>query len=309
MKILFAGTPDFSVPALEAIADQHEVLAVFTQPDRRSGRGKKVTEPPVKKTAKALSLAVYQPNNLSDQTELIRDLAPDVMVVVAYGVILPQAILDIPKHGCLNIHASLLPRWRGAAPIQRAIQAGDKNTGICIMQMEAGLDTGPVLETETIKISDDDTSTSLQDKLAKLGAQAIASVLNQLEMKQSLIGVTQDHEKATYANKINKAEAEIDWSLPALQIERSTRAFKPWPIMQTTHQNTRIRVWNASVVAGTAAAGSTVGEVLKVDIGGVNIACGEGILRLQTLQRDGSKPMAFEAFRNGYQIREKDILG
>ena len=161
MKIVFAGTPDFSVPALKAIATEHQVIAVFTQPDRRSGRGKKVTEPAVKVVAKNLNLEVHQPTSLGDQSELITKLAPDVMVVVAYGVILPQAILDIPRLGCLNIHASLLPRWRGAAPIQRALEAGDANTGVCIMQMEAGLDTGPVLQVQTIAISPDDTSTSL----------------------------------------------------------------------------------------------------------------------------------------------------
>ena len=309
MKILFAGTPDFSVPALKAIATDHEIVGVLTQPDRRSGRGKKITEPPVKITAKSLSLKVYQPNTLVDHVDLIKQLAPEIMVVVAYGVILPQAILDIPKHGCLNIHASLLPRWRGAAPIQRAIEAGDTNTGVCIMRMEAGLDTGPVLETQRIAIDDDDTSSSLHDKLSQLGAETIVSVLHKLAKSQALLAEPQNHDIATYAHKINKAEADIDWTLSAVDIERRTRAFNPWPIVQTTHKGTRLRIWHVAVITDSAKKSCVAGEVLEVDNKGASIACGEGVLRIQTLQRDGSKPMSYDAFRNGYTICKKDILG
>ena len=313
MKIVFAGTPDFSVPALKAIASEHQVIAVFTQPDRRSGRGKKVTEPAVKVVAKSLNLEVHQPTSLRDQSELIAKLAPDVMVVVAYGVILPQVILDIPKLGCLNIHASLLPRWRGAAPIQRALEAGDTNTGVCIMQMEAGLDTGPVLQVQTIAVSPDDTSTSLHNKLADLGADAISTTLKHLEAGDNIEAIKQDDTLATYAKKISKDEANIDWSDSAQSIERRIRAFNPWPIMQTTHRGTRLRIWAADLDtelnANLGTKSSKAGEVVAVNQNGVSVACGEGFLRLQILQRDGSKPMPYKSFRNGYPILLKDTLG
>ena len=308
MKILFAGTPLFSVPALQSIARQHDVVGVFTQPDRRSGRGKKVAEPAVKTAAKSLQLEIHQPPSLRDQTEFISELAPDVMVVVAYGVILPQTILDIPKHGCLNIHASLLPRWRGAAPIHRAIEAGDKQTGICIMQMEAGLDTGPVMDTYEIDILSQDTSSSLHDKLSNIGADRISAVLARLENGETLKVSEQNNDNASYANKISKTEAQIDWSQPADVIERRVRAFNAWPIMQTHHHQTRLRVWEAKLATDSPNKGSP-GEVLSMDEHGLYVACGSGVVQLRTLQRDGSKPMPYKAFRNGYQISVKDILG
>jgi len=308
MRVLFAGTPDFSVAALEAIAEQHQIIGVFTQPDRRSGRGKKITESAVKVAAKARQIDIYQPESLADQSQLIKGLTPDVMVVVAYGVILPQAIIDIPKYGCLNIHASLLPRWRGAAPIQRAIEAGDSESGVCIMQMEAGLDTGPVLETLRLQLAADTTAADLHDHLSLLGAKGISSTLARIESGEVIKAAQQDDKNATYAKKITKAEADIDWSHPAQILERRIRAFNPWPIMQTYHANTRLRVWRASISEQSAKL-ATPGEVVGIEERGVSVACGEGVLRLEVLQREGSKAMEFYSFSNGYQIGLKDLLG
>ena len=308
MRVLFAGTPVFSVAALEMIAEQHEVIGVFTQPDRRSGRGKKITESAVKIAAKSRQFDVYQPESLRDQSQLISELTPDVMVVVAYGVILPQAIIDIPKYGCLNIHASLLPRWRGAAPIQRAIEAGDSESGVCIMQMEAGLDTGPVLETLRLKLDADTTAANLHDHLSVLGAKGISSTLARIERGDTITAVEQDDKNATYAKKINKTEADINWSHSAQTLERRIRAFNPWPIMQTCHSNTRLRVWRASI-SEQSDKPSKPGEVIALDERGLCVACGDGVLRLEVLQRDGSKAMDYKTFSNGYEIGLKDLLG
>ena len=307
MKLIFAGTPDFAVAPLKALYEQgHEIVAVFTQPDRKSGRGKKLTPPPVKVYAEEIGLAIHQPSSLKDQVELVTSFNADAMVVVAYGMLLPQSILDIPPLGCINIHASILPRWRGAAPIQRAIEAGDAQTGVSIMRMELGLDTGPVFKTLTLDISKDDTSASLHDKLAILGAQGISNVLTELATKPGLVAEPQDDSQSNYAKKITKAEAELDWSQSASFLQQQLRAFIPWPISQTAHNATRLRVWQATAL--DQAHSAAIGDVVDITDEGLCIACGEGILRLEILQRDGSKPMKYKDFSNGYDIKVGDSL-
>lgn len=300
MRIIFAGTPEFSVPTLQTLIEQFEVVAVFTQPDRKAGRGKKLTPPPTKVLALEHQIPVYQPTKLADQVELIEKLDADVMVVIAYGLLLPQSILDIPRLGCINIHASLLPRWRGAAPIHRAIQAGDTETGVCIMQMEAGLDTGPVFDEAKLAIETNDTSATLHDKLAELGAQRLVSVLNDLQQNPKLKALAQSEEGVTYAKKINKTEAEIDWNQSARQIEQSIRAFIPWPICQTWHNGVRLRIWQASVVEINSK--QTAGEIIKIDEHGIQVACGDQALQVEKIQRDGSKPLTVREFCNGYDF-------
>lgn len=308
MKLLFAGTPDFAVPSLQSLAKEHEIVGVFTQPDRRSGRGKKLTHPPVKVAAQALGLEVYQPTSLKDQIGVIESFSADVMVVVAYGMLLPQAILDIPKFGCINIHASLLPRWRGAAPIHRAIEAGDRESGVSIMRMELGLDTGPVYQMLKTPISSTDTTASLHNKLANLGAQGISETLREIsEASSSLSPAPQDDGLACYAKKILKNEASIDWNLSAQEIDNKIRAFIPFPISQCRHQDTRLRIWKATVI-DPIHSNNPVGTVIDLDDEGVQIQCGKGILRLETLQRDGSRALDWREFLNGYQIKINDTL-
>jgi methionyl-tRNA formyltransferase len=307
MRLIFAGTPEFAVAPLRALhLDGHEIVAVFTQPDRKSGRGKKLTPPPVKDYAEEIGVAVHQPTSLKDQVELINSLHADAMVVVAYGMLLPQSILDIPPLGCINIHASILPRWRGAAPIQRAIEAGDSQTGVSIMRMELGLDTGPVFKTLTLDISTDDTSASLHDKLATLGAQGICDTLAELANNPELNPIEQDNTYSNYAKKISKAEAELDWSLSATFLQQQCRAFIPWPVSQTAHNGTRLRVWQTTAINQPHSA--EVGSVINIDDQGLEVACGEGVLRLEKLQRDGSKPMNYSDFKNGYSINVGDSL-
>lgn len=305
MKIIFAGTPEFSVPPLLALLENsnYEIVAVFTQPDRVSGRGKKLTPSAVKKAALEHGLTILQPESLAAQDGAIEALEPDLMVVVAYGMILPQRILDIPKYGCINIHASILPRWRGAAPIQRAIEAGDKSTGVSIMQMQAGLDTGPVYQILHTEIDAQDTSADLHDRLSLLGAQGLISTLEQLE---SLVPVEQEDESSCYAKKISKAEASIDWQESALAIQQQIRAFIPWPICQTQHGNTRIRLWQSSEVSAEydheTLSNAVAGKIIQIGPEGVDVACGEGVLRLSQLQRDGGKALPSTEFCNGYPL-------
>ncbi len=291
LSVVFAGTPDFSVPALEAIAaSRHRVVAVYTQPDRRSGRGLKVEPGPVRRTAEALGIPVEQPSTLKDpgaQSGLAAR-RPDVMVVVAYGLILPQAVLDIPRLGCLNIHASLLPRWRGAAPIQRALAAGDRQTGITIMRMEAGLDTGPMLSQEPIEIDAGETGGSLHDRLAKLGARMIVAALDGLEAGSAQF-VAQDDSLATYAKKLSKEEALLDWSQPAAVLERQVRAFDPWPVAETRLDGQQLRIWAAH--AAVAAESGPPGTVLASDARGITVAAGEGVLVLDRVQLPGKRPV------------------
>ena len=298
MKVLFAGTPQFAAQALSAIlAAGHEVSLVLTQPDRQAGRGMKLRASAVKQLALTHQLPLFQPQSLKDSMSHaeIRAAAADVMVVAAYGLILPQAVLDIPKHGCLNIHASLLPRWRGAAPIQRAIEAGDAKTGVTIMRMEAGLDTGPMLLAERLPIAPDDTAATLLQKLAAQGARLIVAALRDLNR---LTPVPQPAEGLTYARKIEKSEAVIDWRLPASTLDRRIRAFNPFPGMVATLRDTPIKLWRATVIDGAA----TPGTILAVAPEGIDVACGDGALRLYELQKPGSKHLSAAEFIQGYAI-------
>ena len=299
LKIIFAGTPDFSALHLRAIIDsKHQLLAVYTQPDRPAGRGKKLQASPVKRLALEQGIPVYQPPTLrSAQAQLcLQELGADLMVVVAYGLILPQAVLDTPALGCLNVHASLLPRWRGAAPIQRAIEAGDRESGITIMQMDAGLDTGDMLATQTCPISATTTAASLHDSLALLGTPLLLQVLDNLSSYQQQ-RCKQDDSLATYANKILKPEAEINWHLDAPLLARQIRAFNPFPICFTTLAGERVKIWQARI-ASTIAAPEVPGVILRADHQGILVNCGSGQLSITSLQLPGGKPLAAQEVLN-----------
>ncbi len=289
MRIVFAGTPDFAVPALRVAAQRGEVVAVYTQPDRPAGRGRGLAMSPVKQEAVARGIPVLQPETLRtpEAQAQLRALQPELMVVVAYGLILPRAVLAIPAHGCWNVHASLLPRWRGAAPIQRAIQAGDAQTGVCLMRMEAGLDTGPVLLAQATAIGAAETGGQLHDRLAGLGAQVLADGLGLL--RAGLLPVPQPQPDAgvTYAHKLDKAEARLDWSRPAVELARTVRAFNPWPVAEGLVAGERLRIHGA--VALEAAHAAAPGTVLEAGRDGIDIACGEGVLRLRVVQRAGGR--------------------
>lgn len=298
LRIVFAGTPEFAVPSLVAAAQRNEVVAVYTQPDRPAGRGRALTPSPVKLEALKRGLPVLQPESL--KTELARDalraLQPDLMVVVAYGLLLPQSILDIPRYGCWNVHASLLPRWRGAAPIQRAIEAGDTKTGACLMQMEKGLDTGPVLLHQSLDIAPDETAGQLHDRLAQLGAQTLADGLGLLRAGMRAVPQPQPAEGATYARKLEKSEARLDWSQPAQVLANKVRAFVPWPIAEGELAGESVRVHRAQAVEGDASA--VPGTVLRATRDGIDIACGTGALRLQMLQRAGGRAITAADYLN-----------
>lgn len=298
MRIVFAGTPEFAVSSLRAAARHHEVVAVYTQPDRPAGRGRGLAPSPVKLEAVARGIPVYQPESLKDAAvqQQLRDLQPDLMVVVAYGLILPKAVLAIPTHGCWNVHASLLPRWRGAAPIQRAIQAGDAKTGVCLMQMEAGLDTGPVLLHQELPIAATDTGGQLHDKLAELGAQVLSDGLGLLRAGIKPIARPQPEQGVTYAHKLDKAEARLDWAQDADALARTVRAFNPWPIAEATLAGERVRIHGA--VALEADHGQAPGTVLAAGRDGIDIACGQGALRLRVLQREGGKAITAADYLN-----------
>ena len=289
MRIVFAGTPEFAVPSLRAACGKAEVVAVYTQPDRPAGRGRGLQASPVKREALARGIPVRQPESLKPQAEqeALRALAPDLMVVVAYGLLLPQKILDIPAHGCWNVHASLLPRWRGAAPIQRAIEAGDAGTGVCLMQMEKGLDTGPVLLSQSLAIGEAETGGQLHDRLAELGAQVLSDGLGLLRAGMRPVARPQPDAGVTYARKLDKAEAKLDWSQPAGALARKVRAFDPWPVAEASLAGERVRIHGA--VAIDSAAGATPGTVLAAGRDGIDVACGEGALRIRVLQREGGK--------------------
>ncbi|HDS1548243.1 methionyl-tRNA formyltransferase [Stenotrophomonas maltophilia] len=298
MRIVFAGTPEFAVSSLRAAARHHEVVAVYTQPDRPAGRGRGLAPSPVKLEAVARGIPVYQPESLKDEAaqQQLRELQPDLVVVVAYGLILPKAVLAIPTHGCWNVHASLLPRWRGAAPIQRAIQAGDTKTGVCLMQMEAGLDTGPVLLHQELPIAATDTGGQLHDKLAELGAQVLSDGLGLLRAGIKPIARPQPEQGVTYAHKLDKAEARLDWAQGADVLARTVRAFNPWPIAEATLAGERVRIHGA--VALDEAHGQAPGTVLAASRDGIDIACGQGALRLRTLQREGGKAITAADYLN-----------
>jgi len=298
MKLIFAGTPEFAAQALQTILTAgHQVMLVLTQPDRPAGRGMALHASPVKQLALAAGIEVFQPLTLKETAVQARlnALGADVMVVAAYGLILPQVVLDLPRWGCLNIHASLLPRWRGAAPIQRAILAGDLETGVCIMQMEAGLDTGPVLQSAALPIGADDTALTLHDKLAMLGGRLIVEALERLPLP----AVAQREAGATYAAKIDKAEAALDWRLPAAQLSRQVRAFNPFPGASSSLDGVQLKVWRGEALF----ASGEPGVVLAVDKQGVVVACGEGALRLTELQKAGGKRLPVAQFVAGMPVR------
>ncbi len=290
LRLVFAGTPEFSLPCLAACrASGAEVVAVYTQPDRPAGRGRKLTPSPVKQAALAAGIAVEQPESLksADVQQVLAAYRPDLLVVVAYGLILPRKVLAIPRLGCWNVHASLLPRWRGAAPIQRAILAGDSESGVDLMQMEAGLDTGPVLLERRTSISRDDTGGSLHDRLATLGAAVLAEGLRRTLAGEALAASPQPEDGVTYAHKLDKAEAKLDFSRPAIELERQVRAFDPWPVAEGEIAGEPLRIWAARAIELDHHAAP--GTVLAAGRDGIDLACGTGALRVTALQRAGGK--------------------
>lgn len=298
MRIIFAGTPEFAVASLGAAARQHEVVAVYTQPDRPAGRGRGLMPSPVKLDAIARGIPVFQPESLKtpEAQQQLRELQPDLMIVVAYGLILPKAVLAIPTHGCWNVHASLLPRWRGAAPIQRAIEAGDAETGVCLMQMEAGLDTGPVLLRQHTPISDTDTGGQLHDRLAQMGAQVLSDGLGLLRAGLKPVPQRQPEVGVTYAHKLDKAEARLDWAESAVALARRVRAFNPWPVAEATLAGERVRIHGAVAIEDNR--GQAPGTVIGAAREGIDIACGQGALRLRVVQREGGKAITAADYLN-----------
>ena len=298
MRLVFAGTPDFAVTSLRAAAARADVVAAYTQPDRPAGRGRILTPSPVKQAAAELGIQVLQPESLRTQSarEVLHALEPDLMIVVAYGLILPQAILDIPRLGCWNVHASLLPRWRGAAPIQRAIEAGDTQTGVCLMQMEKGLDTGPVLLSQTTEIGEHETGGQLHDRLATLGAQVLADALGLLRANIHLPPQPQPEVGVTYAHKVDKGEAKLDWSQPATALANKVRAFNPWPVAEATVAGERLRIHAAAALPLSHHA--EPGALLFAGRDGLDVACGDGALRIRTLQREGGKVITAADYLN-----------
>ncbi len=310
MNLIFAGTPDFAVPALKALLDAgHTILAVYTQPDRPAGRGRKLGVSAVKEFALAHGLRLHQPVTLKPESEAetLRALKPDALIVIAYGLILPQPILNIPKYGCINVHASLLPRWRGAAPIQRAIEAGDDITGVTIMQMDAGLDTGAMLALAATPIHAHDTAATLHDRLAEIGASLLVTTLARL-VRGEITPQAQDSALATYASKLKKEEARIDWNADAGLLARRVRAFNPWPVAHTTLDGQMLRLWQAQP-ENKAAAGQPPGTVLGADAEGVRVQCADGVLRITRLQLEGGKVLEAQAFLNGRPLPAGTVLG
>lgn len=298
MRVIFAGTPEFAAVALRTIADAgHDIPLVLTQPDRPAGRGMSLQASPVKRLAQELGIEVFQPTTLKDEMAQarLREVDADVMVVAAYGLILPQIVLDLPRYGCINIHASLLPRWRGAAPIQRAVLAGDAETGVCIMQMEAGLDTGPVLLRGATPVDATDTTGTLHDRLAALGGQLIVDCLARLPLPAE----PQPDEGVTYAAKLDKAEARIDWRRSAAEIDRQIRAFNPFPGAQSMLDDAAIKIWQATPVEGKGAPG----EILSAAKNGIVVACGEGALKVAELQKAGGKRLPAAQFLAGNGLK------
>ncbi|HSH28456.1 MAG TPA: methionyl-tRNA formyltransferase [Thiohalobacter sp.] len=303
MRIVFAGTPEFSVPPLQTLIDSdHEVVAVYTQPDRPAGRGRRLQASPVKTLALEHALAVEQPTRLKPAETLarLRAYRPDLMVVVAYGLLLPPAVLEIPTHGCLNIHASLLPRWRGAAPIQRAIEAGDCETGITLMQMDAGLDTGPMLARASTPIADSDTAADLHDRLSELGARLLGEQLEAI-LAGRLSPQPQDETQATYAAKLHKSEAVLDWTRPAPRLLRQINAYNPWPVAQTGFGNRVLRIWRAACVTPAGEHGRP-GCVVAAGRDGVDVACGAGVLRLLEVQLPGGRRIPAGDFSHAQRL-------
>lgn len=305
LKIIFAGTPEFAVPSLDALIDAGvKPIAVYTQPDRPAGRGQTVQMSPVKQRALDDEIPVFQPASLKkdpDAVAQLQALEADLMIVVAYGLLLPESVLNAPRLGCVNVHASLLPRWRGAAPIQRAVLAGDTHSGVCIMRMEAGLDTGPVYHRVETPLAADETGGSLHDRLATLGASALVAALPGIA-DGSCLPEPQDDTLATYAHKLSKDEAWIDWTQPAVAIERQVRAFNPWPVAQTTLDGTTLRIWDAEAQADATTTQAPPGTVVATGKTGIAVATGAGILQLTRLQPAGKKPMSAADYLNARHL-------
>ncbi len=302
LRIIFAGTPEFAGKHLECLINMikqshHELVAVYTQPDRPSGRGRKLQPSPVKILAEANSIPVYQPESLKtfEVQDQLEKLKPDLMIVVAYGLILPQFVLDIPVHGCINVHGSLLPKWRGAAPIQHSLMSGDKKTGITIMQMDKGLDTGDMLLKSSIPVTEDDTSATLYEKLASLGRKSLPLVINQIA-ENKLNRVKQDESLASYAHKITKEEGKIDWRLPSFQVSCHIRALNPWPVAWTTLKDEIIRLWEVSVVDIDTS--EAPGTIIKADKKRIIIACGQQAIVVNRLQLAGKRAMSTQDVLN-----------
>jgi methionyl-tRNA formyltransferase len=305
MRLVFAGTPGFAVPSLRALADAgHEIAAVYTQPDRPAGRGQRLQAGPVKQFALEHGLELRQPKSLRGEAQALSALRPDAVVVVAYGLILPADFLRVPPLGCVNVHASLLPRWRGAAPIARAIEAGDEVTGVSIMRMDEGLDTGPVLGARAEPIREDDDAGTLHDRLADIGAELLIPTLAAWA-RGEITPRPQNEALASHAPKLTKAEAALHWYEPATALARRVRAFFPWPVAFCRHQDHRLRVLAARALPGGAGA---PGEVLEASHAGIDVACGSGALRLLRLQRDGSRPLPAAEFLRGYRLAAGDRL-
>ena len=307
-KIIYAGTPDFAVPALQSLIDgqsgDYEVVAVYSQPDRPAGRGRKLQASPVKQCALDANIPVYQPLNFkeAEDRQILQDLQPDLIVVAAYGLLLPEPVLSIPTHGCINLHASILPRWRGAAPIQRAIEAGDAETGVTLMKMDIGLDTGDMLAVSATAISGAETGQTLHDRLANIGGPLLMQHLPAL-LSGELAGNKQDNARANYAKKLSKAEAELDFNSPtssALALSRKIRAMTPWPICYTQRNGKPLRFWMAEVAEGHSDA--QPGTVISCTKQGLDIATAEGILRITKLQLPGGKPLAIQDFVNAHDL-------
>jgi methionyl-tRNA formyltransferase len=304
MKIIFAGTPEFALPVLKVLLDgSHDLVAVYTRPDRPSGRGQRLTGSPVKRLANRFAIPVCQPGTLRDRDAqaAVDAFRADLMIVVAYGLILPPAVLTMPRLGCINVHASLLPRWRGAAPIQRAILAGDRETGVCLMQMDSGLDTGPVLASAACSIEPDDTGGRLHDRLSVMGAQLLKENLERIARRE-LEPQVQDDGRASYADKLEKAESLIDWTLSAEQVARQVRAYNPWPVAETRYTGRQFRIWEAQPVAMVTE--QPPGTVLFAGKAGIDVACGAGVLRILTVQLAGARQVSAIDFINAHPLED-----
>ena len=307
MKLIFAGTPEFAVPALAALMEAgHHVALVLTQPDRPAGRGMKLRASPVKELALSRQLPVFQPGTLKDEATQARIASEqaDAMIVAAYGLIIPRTVLQMPRFGCFNIHASLLPRWRGAAPIQRAILAGDAETGVTIMEVVPALDAGAMLLRGAVPISEDDTAQSLHDSLAQIGARLMVETMSQLVAQGKLVGEAQDETRVTYAAKLTKAEAVLDWATSAQQLSRKVRAFNPFPVAQSILHGEICRIWMAHAIDGNA----EPGRIVDVS-NGIVVGCGHGLLRIEELQMPGGKRLGAKQFLTGKLLQPGDRFG